>query len=339
MTKLGKIAAGTLAGLAVFLAVAITLTIGWRPFIGPRARPLTDRKFQSTPARVARGEYLVRNVTDCMGCHAEHDWTAHDAPIPPNAFGAGQDMNFVKGLPGKVYAPNITPDPETGAGNWSDDQLARAIREGVGHDGRALFPFMPFLNFRAMSDEDLASVIVYLRSIPPVRRPLPATDLIFPVKYLIRGVPEPLTAPVPEPDLSTPEKRGKYIVTISGCDGCHTPQDAHGQPLPNMDLAGGFILDGPWGRVASANITPDPSGIAAYDETTFTQAMRTGYVKSRKLSSIMPWHAFRGMTEEDNAGVLAYLKTLPPVPHHVDNTQPPTYCKVCRQTHGGGNQN
>jgi hypothetical protein len=248
MTKLGRIAAGVLAGLAVFLAVAITLTIGWRPFIGPRARPLTDRKFQSTPARLARGEYLVHSVTDCMGCHAEHDWTAHDAPVPPNAFGAGQDMNFVKGLPGKVYAPNITPDPETGAGNWSDDQLARGIREGVGHDGRALFPFVPFLNFRAMSDEDLASVIVYLRSIPPVRRPLPATDLIFPVKYLIRGVPQPLTAPVPEPDLSTPEKRGKYIVTISGCAGCHTPQDAHGQPLPNMDLAGGFILDGPGGQ-------------------------------------------------------------------------------------------
>jgi hypothetical protein len=129
MTKLGRIAAGVLAGLAVFLAVAITLTIGWRPFIGPRARPLTDRKFQSTPARLARGEYLVHSVTDCMGCHAEHDWTAHDAPVPPNAFGAGQDMNFVKGLPGKVYAPNITPDPETGAGNWRD--VGR--RPGIGH--------------------------------------------------------------------------------------------------------------------------------------------------------------------------------------------------------------
>ena len=171
-------------------------------------------------------------------------------------------MNILKGFPGKVYAPNITPDPETGAGSWSDDQLARAIREGVGHDGRALFPFMPYPDFRAMCDEDLASIIVYLRSLPPVRRQLPTTDLIFPVKYLIRSVPQPLDAPVLEPDVSTPEKRGRYLVTLAGCEDCHTPQDAHGQPLPGMDFAGGLILDGPWGRVASANITPEPSGIS-----------------------------------------------------------------------------
>lgn len=190
-------------------SAGITFTIGWRPFLGPRTRSLTPRKFESTPARLARGEYLVRNVTDCMSCHAEHDWTAHDAPVLPNMLGAGQDMNILKGFPGKVYAPNITPDPETGVGNWSDDQLARAIREGVSHDGRALFPFMPYPDFRSMSDEDLASVIVYLRSLPPVRKQQPTTDLIFPVKYLIRSAPQPLDAPVPEPDLSTPEKRGE----------------------------------------------------------------------------------------------------------------------------------
>jgi hypothetical protein len=94
-----------------------------------------------------------------MGCHAEHDWTAHDAPQLPNTKGAGQDMNLLKGFPGKVYAPNITPDRETGA-DWTDDQFARAIREGVSHDGRAMFTFMPYPDFRSMSDEDLASVIV-----------------------------------------------------------------------------------------------------------------------------------------------------------------------------------
>src|SRR5450432_3965621 len=138
MTRLAKSAAYVVIGLAVFLAGAITLTIGWRPFLGPQVRPLSDRKFERTPVRLARGEYLVRNVADCMGCHAEHDWTAHDAPLLPNALRAGHDMTIVKDLPGKIYASNITPDPETGAGNWSDDQLARAVREGVGHDGRAL---------------------------------------------------------------------------------------------------------------------------------------------------------------------------------------------------------
>ena len=324
MNRVAKTLGLVFVVLVLVLAAGITLTIGWRPFIGPRARSITPTKFESTPARLARGEYLVRNVTDCMGCHAEHDWTAHDAPILPNTLGAGQDMNILKGFPGKVYAPNITPDPETGAGSWSDDQLARAIREGVSHDGRALFPFMPYPDFRSMSDEDLASVIVYLRSLPSVRKLHPTTELIFPVNYLIRRAPQPLHAPVPEPDLSNPEKRGKYLVTIAGCTDCHTPQDAHGQPLPGMDFAGGFILDGPWGRVASSNITPDPSGISYYDQAMFTQAIRTGFVGARKLNQIMPWHIYRGMTDEDIAAVFAYIKTLKPVRHHVDNAEPPT---------------
>jgi len=339
MNRLRKALGWVFTALVLVLAVGITFTVGWHPFIGPRARPLTARKFQSTPQRLARGEYLARNVSDCMGCHAEHDWTAHDAPLLPKTFGAGQDMNFLKGFPGKVYAPNITPDSETGTGDWSDDQLARAIREGVSHDGRALFPFMPYLDFRALSDEDLASIIVYLRSLPPVRRQQPKTDLIFPVKYLIRSVPQPLYTTVSEPDFSTPEKRGKYLVTIAGCRDCHTPQDGHGQPLPGMDFGGGLILDGPWGRVASTNITPDPSGISYYDQATFTQAIRAGFVGSRKLNQIMPWHTYRGMTDEDIVAMFAYVNTLKPVRHGVDNTEPPTYCKICRQGHGGGSQN
>src|SRR5262249_11331725 len=241
MKKRGKIAAWVLAVLATVAVAAISFTIGWRPFIGPRSRKLTARKFDSTPARLTRGDYLVNHVTDCMGCHAEHDWTNPEAPILTGTLGSGQDMNLLKGFPGQVYAPNITPDPETGAGNWTDDELARAIREGVAHDGRALFPFMPYLDLRALSDEDMASIIVYSRSLPPVRKQRPRTELIFPVKYLIRSAPEPLDAPVPEPDLSTPEKRGKYLVTIAGCTDCHTPQDAHGQPLPALAFGGGLI--------------------------------------------------------------------------------------------------
>jgi mono/diheme cytochrome c family protein len=326
------------AALIVVLAAAITFTVGWRPFIGPRTRPLSARKFESTPARLTRGAYLVRNVSDCMTCHSERDWTAHDAPILPNMLGAGQDMNMLKGMPGSVHAPNITPDPETGAGNWTDDQLARAIREGVGHDGRALFPFMPYLGLRALSDEDLASIIVYLRSLPPVRKIRPATELIFPVKYLVRDAPRPLEVPVLDPDRSTPEKRGEYLVTIAGCAECHTPQDSRGQRLPGMDFAGGFVLEGPWGRVASANLTPDPSGIPYYDQALFVEVLRTGYVKARKLNQIMPWHSYRGMTDEDLAAVFASVKTFKPVRHHVDNAKPPAYCKVCQQTHGGADQ-
>jgi mono/diheme cytochrome c family protein len=325
------------AGLIVVLAIIISLTIGWRPFIGPRARPLNNRTFERTPQRLARGQYLVVNL-GCFDCHGEHDWTKHDAPLIEGTLGAGYTDFPLAGLPGRVVPPNITPDPETGAGNWTDDMLARAIREGISHDGRALFPFMPYPDFRFISDEDLASAIVYLRSIPPVRKALPKTEIIFPVKYLMRSVPGPITEPVRQPDVSMPAKRGEYLVTIAACTDCHTPQ-AKGQPIRGLEFGGGFVLEGPWGRVASANITPDPSGIPYYDEALFLEMMHTGYVKARKINQIMPWWHFRDLTEEDLKAIFAYLRTLKPVKHRVDNSEPPTYCKLCGSTHGAGNQN
>jgi hypothetical protein len=333
-----KISLIALLVVVAILVIGITRTIGWRPFLGPRVRPLTSRSFERTPQRLARGEYLVKNVSPCLDCHSPHDWTKHDAPILTGMEGAGGDMSSMKGLPGNVVAPNLTPDPETGTGNWSDDALARAIREGIGHDGRTLFPMMPYENFRHYSDEDLASIVVYLRSLPPVRNVLPKTDIIFPVKYLIRSVPQPVTEPVAGPDVSTPVKRGEFLVTVAGCADCHTPHDK-GQPLEGMNFGGGMIFDGPWGSAATANLTPDPSGIPYYDEALFLQAMRTGYVKARPLNPIMPWHIYRNMTDEDLKAIFAYLKTLKPVKHVVDNTEPPTYCDLDKTTHGGGSNN
>jgi mono/diheme cytochrome c family protein len=253
--------------------------------------------------------------------------------------GAGQEMSAViQGLPGRIVAPNLTPDPDTGTGNWSDDSLARSIREGIGHDGRALFPLMPYQHFRALSDEDVASIVVYLRSLPPVRNALPATEVAFPVNYLIRNVPQPLTGPVAEPDLSDTLKRGQFLMNTAACADCHTPQN-HGQPLPGRDFSGGFVLDAPWGHVASANLTPDPSGIPYYDEERFVTTLRTGYVGSRRLSQIMPWSVFRNMSDDDLHALFAYVKTLAPIRHRIDNTEPPTYCPIDKSWHGAGNQN
>jgi cytochrome c553 len=340
MKKLLNVLKWLLPALIAVLVVGISFTIGWRPFIGPRARPLTTRQFVPTPARLARGTYLVKHVTPCMDCHAPHRWAEHDAPVDANMLGAGQEIPM-KGLPGRVVAPNLSPDPETGAGKWTDDQLARAIREGIGHDGRALFPMMPYQRYRSMSDEDVASIVVYLRSLPPVRRRQPATEIVVPVRYLIRSVPEPLGAPVPAPDLSTPAKRGAYLMTIGACGECHTPQDDHGQPIPGLEFAGGFIFEGPWGRVASANLTPDPSGIPYYDLSLFTDVLRTGHAKARQINQIMPWHAFGGMTDEDIAAIFANLTTLKPVTHRVTNDEnvPPTFCRLCRHRHGYGDRN
>jgi len=93
------------------------------------------------------------------------------------------------------------------------------------------------------------------------------------------------------------------------------------------------------GRVASANLTPHPSGIPYYDEDMFVQALRTGYVGARRLNQIMPWATFRNMTDEDLRAIYAYLKTLPPVRHRVDNTEPPSYCPIDKAWHGFGDRN
>ena len=338
MKKLGKILGWSLLALAVVVAAGITFTISWRPFIGPRARATTARTIERTPERLARGKYLAENVSGCMDCHTPHDWSLRESPLASGSLGAGEEIPL-KDLPGKIVAPNITPDAETGAGTWTDDQLARAIREGVGHDGRALFDLMPYEHYRTMSDEDLASVIVYLRALPPVRHELPRTEMIFPVKYLIRNVPQPVTDSVPAPDLSTPLKRGAYLTNIAGCTDCHTPMDDHGQRLAGLGWAGGFVLEGPWGRVASANLTSDPSGIPYYNEKLFVDVIRTGQVQARPLNPIMPFAFYRGMTDQDLSAIFAYVHQLQPVKHRVDNTLPPSYCKVCKRRHGGGEQN
>jgi mono/diheme cytochrome c family protein len=337
MTRLGK---GLLIGviaLIVLIAIGITLTIGWRPFIGPKARPLTSRKFEPTPERLARGKYIATAQSGCLYCHSPHDWKSPDTPILAGMEGAG-DVQPYTDLPGRIVAPNLTPDSETGAGAWSDDELARAIREGIGHDGRALFPMMPYQHFRDMSDEDVASVVVYLRSLAPVRNELPKSDIIFPVKYLIRSVPEPVTSPVAEVPSDDPVKYGEHVVRMAGCSDCHTPQ-VDGKNVAGMDFAGGGPLIGPWGRVASANITPDATGIKAYDEALFVQVIRTGEVNGQKLSPQMPYPFYKDLNDGDLRAMFAYLRTVKPVKHKVDNTLPPTQCKLCQQRHGGGDQN
>jgi hypothetical protein len=106
-----------------------------------------------------------------------------------------------------------------------------------------------------------------------------------------------------------------------------------------MKFAGGFPFPGPWGDVVSANITPDASGISYYDEALFLDAMRTGAVKPRQLNPVMPVKVHKNLTDDDLKAMFAYLGTIKLVPHRVDNSEPPTFCKVCRQKHGAGNRN
>jgi mono/diheme cytochrome c family protein len=196
---------------------------------------------------------------------------------------------------------------------------------------------MPYLNFRNMSDEDLASVVVYVRSIEPVRNVLPKTMIPEVAKGMLPPY-QPVRT-VPEPDLSTPVARGRYLTALGNCGFCHTPVNQQGQPMSELAFAGGLPFKGPWGELSSANITQDASGISYYDEALFVRALKTGHVGARKLNPLMPWTYFRNMTDEDLKAIYAYLKTLPPVKHRVDNTEPPTECSVCGGKHGFGELN
>ncbi|HYT73390.1 MAG TPA: c-type cytochrome [Vicinamibacterales bacterium] len=326
------------AGLVVLAAVGLPAMMGIRPFIGAKARSLTNRRFESTPVRLERGRYLVTSAeTPCMLCHSPLDPTGGELKVKDGMMLAGRNW-APDGAP-FVTASNLTPDPETGIATWTDDQLARAIREGIGHDGRTLFPIMPYESYRNMSDEDLASIIVYLRSVKPIRNPLPKSAVPFPLNHLINSVPEPVEAPV-SPDLSTPEKRGRYIATLAVCSDCHTPMDDHGARVPGMEYAGGQTMEyAGWQSAASANLTPSVNGIPYYTEDLFIETIRTGKVRARHLNGMMPTRYFRNMTDQDLKDIFAYLKTLKPVDHYVDNALPPTPCPKCGLKHGGGERN
>ncbi|HVF29180.1 MAG TPA: c-type cytochrome, partial [Pyrinomonadaceae bacterium] len=227
----------------------------------PQARPLTDLKFERTAARIERGKYLAEGPLACFACHSEPDYDSPGAPPKPGRKGGGYVFTEDEaGVPGRLVAPNISPDPETGAGTWTDDMFARAIREGIGHDGRALFPTMLYQNFRKLSDEDLASVVVYVRSIPPVRNALPKRELSPEVLQSVQHIPKPITEPVPPPDVSTPVKNGEFLAHVADCYGCHTRTDKEDKPVFGA-FGGGVMFKGPWGEAASSNITTDPSGI------------------------------------------------------------------------------
>jgi len=302
-----------------------------------RVRPLTNNVFEKKAERLARGKYLSQGPLHCFVCHSERAWNVPGAP--PIAEKAGSGRIFLKDSTHLLATPNITPDNETGAGKWTDDMLARAIREGIGNDGRALNPMMPYVAFRNLSDEDLASIVVYLRSIPSVRNSLPQRQLPLAEEEVLVTAPEPIYTPVLPRDLSEPVKRGKYLVDLS-CTGCHSAWQA--PFFPGLFAGGNLIRSNAIGiseHAFSANITSDPSGIPYYDDSLFIEVMRTGRVRVRELNPVMPWIVFRNMNDDDLRAIFAYLHTLKPVRHDVNNQDSLTYCRMCGQKHGEGEDN
>ena len=291
----------------------------------PRSRPLDSRVYEPTSERLERGRYLAEHVLQCFICHSERDASLPGAPPVEARKGAGVVFSESEGR--LIVAANITPDLETGAGSWTDDMLARAIREGIGHDGRALHPSMWYGSFAALSDEDLAAVVVYLRSIPAVRNSLPRTRLPDEERARIAAEPRPITEPVPGPTPGDALARGRYLVNVADCGGCHTSW--YSKRMPGL-FAGGNRIERRYGSAFSTNITHHASGVG-YPADAFTAVVRSG--KGGSLSALMPWVAFKGMTDADLEAIHLALGTLQPVAHYIGNSGAAEHCAVCGQVH------
>jgi mono/diheme cytochrome c family protein len=307
-----------------------TAVLAWLYLRKPAAAPPSTIKVAMTPERIARGKVLFEQVCDCGGCHSQRDFTRFGGPVMPGGNGAGNVLSaFLEELPGTVVAANITPDPATGIGLWTDGEKIRAIREGIDKHGRVLFPMMPYTGYRNMSDEDVQALVAYLNTLPPVNNLLMGTILNFPVGLMIKGVPQP-AGKVPPPERSNRLAYGKYLVTIAGCGDCHTPLK-RGQPVEGQAFAGGRVFATNSGTVVSANITPDTeTGIGKWSEDFFLKKFYDykDYVEhgppqvtSAKSFTLMPWLNLSQLPPEDLGAIYTFLKTLKPV-HNAVETHP-----------------
>lgn len=316
--------------LLTLLLVVIVVPVAGLTFLyvrKPAQVPASATKVPMTPERVARGKYIFQHLADCDGCHSQRDFSKVGGPVVPSGRGAGNPLSsLMTGLPGVVTAPNITPDPETGIGAWTDGEKIRAIRDGVDNTGRALFPMMPYTGYRNMSDEDVESVVAYMNSLPPVKHALPVTRLDFPVNLMIQFAPQPAGS-VPSPNRAEGLKYGEYLVSVGGCNECHTPLDK-GRPIPGKRFAGGQSFATNLGTVVSANITPDmDTGIGKWSEEFFLKkfydykeyaASGPPPLQGPHAFTLMPWLSFSQLPPEDLSAIHAYLRMVPPVHNSVE---------------------
>ena len=252
------------------------------------------------------GRYLAK-AAGCMGCHS--DVAAGAAPY---AGGRVLDTPF-----GKFYSPNITPHPQHGLGTWSEADLRRALRLGERPDGAHYYPAFPYPSFTGMTDTDIRDLWAYLRSLPPADRPNRAHELRFPFgwrflvtfwKWLFFS-PQPFVANL---QVSAQVNRGAYLVSVPGhCAECHTPRNLLGGLKRDRWLAGGKL---PEGRVP--NLTP--TRLKKWNDAQLREFLRSGATPEGDPPSDTMDEVIRNSTSQltprDLDALIAYLRSLPPLP-------------------------
>jgi mono/diheme cytochrome c family protein len=283
--------------------------------------PYPAIKASTDSAVLARGKYLVYGPAHCADCHSK--------PGTEELVNKGQEVDLPGGrdfaLPiGHIYPKNITPDKETGIGNLSDETIARSLRYGVGHDGRAIFDFMPFYN---ISDADLTAIISYIRTIKPVKNAIPKNDM-NPLGMVIKAFMLKPVGPTGTPPKSvqpdTTVEYGRYMaMSVANCVGCHTMRDLKTGAFIGEPFAGGFkmesVVDPEHYECESPNLTPDKETgrIYGWTEEMFVKRIRQGKVIKH---SPMPWGPFSRMSDLELKAIYKFLQTVTPVHNKIELT-------------------
>ncbi len=307
-----------LGGLVLLLLVGVG---GFLAFIAidgiPRYKTAPpDLKVVVTPERVARGK-LISHIL-CSECHLDTktgQLTGHRLPDLPPAFGI-------------AYSKNITHDKKVGIGDWTDGEIAFLLRTGIRRDGKYTPPWMPKLN--RIADEDIYSIIAFLRSDDSLVRANPAPDHesepTFLVKFLTHVAFKPFRYPdhkIAPPDSNDKVAFGKYLALDAyDCFACHSGDfkklNDRAPEKSFQFFGGGNEMPDLGGRViVTANLTPDgENGIGDWTEAQFVKAVREGIRPDGRMLRY-PMTKVGELTEKEVGAIYAYLRTVPPLNHHI----------------------
>ena len=255
---------------------------------------------------VERGRYLT-TLGDCVACHS--------APGgKPFAGGRAIETPF-----GKLLSPNLTPDRDTGIGDWTDAEFLRAMHEGRGRSGEHLYPAFPYVYYTRVSDEDVLAIRAFLRTLEPVANKVETNKLPFP--FDVRASLVAWNALnfkpgrfQPDPAKSAEWNRGAYIVNgLEHCGLCHTPKGVSGG-----DKTGAFLQGNQLPGWYAPNITGDERrGIGAWTVDDIAEYLRSGHNSVAAASGPMAdmvEQSGAGLTEPDLRAIAVYLKDLPGQP-------------------------
>jgi mono/diheme cytochrome c family protein len=299
------------------LAIGTWVIVGPGPldFAGGSKVALADYKSANptgVPASLAkaslveRGAYLAR-AADCMACHTKPGGKDF-------AGGLGFKLPF-----GTLYATNITPDKETGIGNYSDADFLNAVHRGIRRDGARLYPAMPYTSYAYMTDDDALAIKAYLFSLPPVHEQTPANKLAFPFDQrwgmiFWSALFNPDARFAPDPSLSPEWNRGAYIAeALAHCGECHTPRNL-AFALDNRKKFSGAVTAG-W---RAFNITSDKStGVGGWSDGDLAAYLANGHANGHGTASGPMGEAvdrsFSQMTADDIKSVVAYVRSVPAI--------------------------